>query len=429
MNIVTTEELGEEFYTPQENDDVAQVARSILAEVKKEGEEAVRKYTKKFDAQVSPSLELRRSEINDAYKKVDPAVIDSLRKAAKNIETFAKCQRQQLTDLQINNNGLILGQRVMPLERVGCYVPGGRYPLPSSALMSIIPAKVAGVREIIVCSPKIAPVTVVASDIAGADRVFSIGGIQAIGAMAYGVESVPKVDKIVGPGNQYVAAAKKEVYGVVGIDFIAGPSEVIILADETADAKWIAADLLAQAEHDPCARADLVTTSRQLAKEVESQLKIQLLGIKTREIAKVALRKSYIVIVEDIKVGVQIANKRAPEHLELQVKNPEVLIQELRNYGSLFIGKNAAEVFGDYCSGTNHILPTGGSARYTGGLSVRDFVKIVTYQKIEDPIPKELIEVASTLAEVEGLDAHRKAAFIRGEKKKVQKAPVVDQIN
>jgi histidinol dehydrogenase len=356
---------------------------------------------------------LSKEQIKAAYERVDKKTLFLLKKAAENIRFFAEKQLEQFKNFETEKNSMILGQKVIPLRRVGCYVPGGRYPLPSSALMSVIPAKVAGVKEVIVCSPKITPVTIVAADIAGADRIFCIGGIQAIGAMAYGTESVPQVDKIVGPGNKYVTAAKKEVYGIVGIDFIAGPSEVLIIADETGNPEFIAADLLAQAEHDPNARADLITTSKELAKNVNEQIKIQLAKLKTKEVAELALKNGRIVIADNLDVAVSTANRRAPEHLEIQMKNPEEIIEKLCNYGSLFIGENTAEVFGDYCSGTNHVLPTNGAARYTGGLSVKDFVKIVTFQRFKGKIPKEMIQVASGLAEIEGLDAHRNAVDIR----------------
>jgi len=267
---------------------------------------------------------------------------------------------------------------------------------------------------VIVCSPKIKPITIIAANLAGADRIFNIGGVQAIGAMAFGTESVPKVDKIVGPGNKYVVAAKKEVFGEVGIDFIAGPSEILIIADEGSNAKFIAADLLAQAEHSKDSKVNLITNSKKIAAEVNKELKLQLKKLKTKEIAKVSLKNGRIIIVKNLKKeAVEIANKIAPEHLELQVKNPRSLMKKLKNYGSLFLGKYSAEVFGDYCSGTNHILPTNRAARYTGGLSVKDFLKIVTCQEITQKGANKLSKIASKFAEIEGLDAHKKSAEIR----------------
>jgi len=412
MKIINYTELDENFYAYAETEEL-EVVKEILQDVKTNGDKAVSKYTEKFDKQKLKNLELSKEQIKAAYEKVDEKTLSLLKKAAENIKFFAEKQLEQFKNFETERNSMILGQKVIPLEIVGCYVPGGRYPLPSSALMSIIPAKVVGVKEVIVCSPKITPVTIVAADTAGADRIFCIGGIQAIGAMAYGTDLVPQVDKIVGPGNKYVTAAKKEVYGMVGIDFIAGPSEVLIISDETGNPEFIAADLLAQAEHDPNARADLITTSKELAKNVNEQIKIQLAKLKTKEVAELALKNGRIIIADNLDIAVSIANRRAPEHLEIQVKNPEKIIEKLCNYGSLFIGDNTAEVFGDYCTGTNHVLPTNGAARYTGGLSVKDFVKIVTFQRFKGMIPKDMIQVASGLAKIEGLDAHRNAADIR----------------
>ncbi|MFP4424162.1 MAG: histidinol dehydrogenase [Candidatus Woesearchaeota archaeon] len=403
-------ELQEDFY--EYMDLGLPNVTNILQDVKKKGDTAVIQYNKKFDDQDLSRFRLKNDEIKAAYEKVSKQDIEAIRLAAENIRLFAQEQLESLKSFQIERNGMILGQRIVPLESVGCYVPGGYYPLPSSALMSVIPAKVAGVKEVIVCSPKIKPITIVAADIAGADSIFCIGGVQAIGAMAYGTQTVPKVAKIVGPGNAYVTAAKKEVFGTVGIDFIAGPSEVLIIADQTGDPALIAADMLAQAEHDPDARADLLTDSRQIAKAVEAEVKKQLEELKTKDIAKKALNNSSIVLVESLQKAVDIANKRAPEHLELQVESDK-LIPLLTNYGSLFIGSYSAEVFGDYCAGTNHILPTNGAARYTGGLSVKDFVKVLTFQQFTKEGAQKLSKVCQSLAEMEGLDGHRLAAKLR----------------
>ncbi|MEA3344027.1 MAG: histidinol dehydrogenase [archaeon] len=412
MRIIAYDELDESFYEYEEMEDI-EVVKQILNEVKNNGDKAVKQYSEKFDKIKLKNLEVSKDEIREAYQQVDKTTVEVLERAARNIRFFAKKQMALFRDFETNRDGAVLGQRIIPIEIVGCYAPGGRYPLPSSALMSIIPAKVAGVKEVIVCSPKIAPVTIVAADMAGADRIFNIGGIQAIGAMAYGTETVPKVDKIAGPGNKYVAAAKKEVYGLVGIDFIAGPSEVLIIADETANPVFIALDLLAQAEHDPNAKPNLITTSKKLAEEVNKQLEMQLNGLRTRDVAKSALENGRIILADSLDAAIELSNKIAPEHLELQVKNPKQLMKKLRNYGSLFIGKYSAEVFGDYCSGTNHILPTNRAARYSGGLSVKDFIKILTYQQISQRGADKLAETASKLAEIEGLEAHKKSADIR----------------
>ena len=285
--------------------------------------------------------------------------------------------------------------------------------MPSTALMCIIPAKVAGVREVIVCSPKIKPETIVAADIAGADRIFKIGGAQAVAAMAYGTKTIPKVDKIVGPGNVYVTEAKKQVYGDCGIDFLAGPSEVMIIADKDANPAFIAADLLAQLEHDANSRAFLVSDSEATIKNAEKEIKKQFALLNTKSIIKDSLKNFKIIKIKKIEDSIKIANETAPEHLELQIKNPEKIIGKLRNYGSLFIGPYSAEAFGDYCSGTNHVLPTRGGARFTSGLSVRDFVKLQTYQKIDEKGAKKLSSAALQLSKAEGLDGHNKSISIR----------------
>jgi histidinol dehydrogenase len=412
MKIINSNEIDESFYSNVEAEEL-KIVNQILKDVKTDGDKAILKYTEKFDRQKLKTLEISKEQINSAYKEVDTEDLSMLKKAADNIRFFAEKQIKQYKNFETINNDIILGQKIIPLGIVGCYVPGGRYPLPSSALMSIIPAKVAGVKEVIVCSPNITAITIVAANLAGADRIFRIGGIQAIGAMAYGTNSVPKVDKIVGPGNKYVAAAKKEVYGVVGIDFIAGPSEVLIIADKGGNPEFIAADLLAQAEHDPNARADLITTSKELAIRVNEQIKVQLAKLQNKNVIKLALQNGRIIIVNSLDMAIEIANRKAPEHLEMQVNKPEQIVNNLLNYGSLFIGENTAEVFGDYCSGTNHVLPTNGAARYTGGLSVKDFVKVVTYQQFKGQVPKEMIQVASSIAEIEGLSAHKNAAIMR----------------
>lgn len=419
MKIISAGRIPDEFFSFRTGEEAGteRIVKRILKDILTRGDSAVRHYARQFDGLGAEKMELSKEDIRKAYRAVDRKSVSALKVVATNIRRFAQAQLRQVKGMEIRSGGVVLGQKVIPLERVGCYIPGGRYPLPSSALMSVIPARVAGVEEVIVCSPKIAPVTVVAADIAGADRIFNLGGVQAIGAMAYGTASMPRVDKIVGPGNKYVTAAKRDVYGMVDIDFIAGPSEVMVIADESGDPALIAADLLAQAEHDPDARADFLTTSRRLAKEVEEELQLQSAKLKTKEVAQVALKNSFLIVVKNLGTAAGIANRRAPEHLELHTKNPEGLARKLRNYGSLFIGKGMAEVFGDYCSGTNHILPTNGAARYTGGLSVRDFVKMVTYQKAKGPVPKRMVEVASLLAGIEGLDGHRNAALLRKQKK------------
>ena len=413
MKILKAKDLKPEFFENSEAEYIDSV-RDILNDIKKRGDIAVREYTKKFDNLDIDNFQLTKAQIKEAYSKVDKETLDALKFAAANIRRFAENQLKSLKDFEVNESGVISGQRIVSIEKVGCYVPGGRYPLPSTALMTVIPAKVAGVKEVIICSPKISPVTIVAADIAGADKIFNVGGVQAIGAMAYGTQTMSRVDKIVGPGNQYVAAAKKEVFGLVGIDFIAGPSEVLVISDESGNPEFIAADLLAQAEHDPSSRAEVITFSREFAEKISQSVDKQLSILKTKDVAGESIDKNgAIILVDNIEEAISIANKRAPEHLELQMKNPDSIISKLKNYGSLFIGEYSAEVFGDYCSGPNHTLPTNGCARYTGGLSVKEYVKVLTFQKVTKEASKDLIRAASKLADVEGLYAHKNAADIR----------------
>ena len=352
------------------------IVKKIINQVKQKGDSAILKYNIKFDKNYNKNFEVTKKQIKQAYNKVDKETIKAIKYAMKNIKDFAKAQLNQLKDFELKRNYGTIGQKIIPIETVGCYVPGGNFSLLSSALMSVVPAKVAGVKNIIVCSPKIKPEVIVAADLAGANRIFNIGGVQAIAALAYGTKQIPKVDKIVGPGNKYVAEAKKQLYGEVGIDFIAGPSEIMIIADETSDTNIIKADLEAQREHDKEAKIYLIIASK-----------------------------------SNIGQAIKKANETAPEHIELIVKNPEKYIKKLKNYGSLFIGPRSGVVFGDYCSGTNHILPTNKAAKYSGGLSVRDFVKIQTYQKLKPN--KKMIKTAIKLAALEGLEKHKKSAELR----------------
>jgi len=416
MKIIKAKDLPKEFFEYKEIDEMDTV-KQIIQEVKIQGDKAVRKYTKKFDKLSPITFEVSKKEIKEAYKQVDKETISAMKKAASNIKFFAKEQMKTIKSFEVKRKGITLGQKIVPIERTGCYVPGGLYPLPSTALMTVIPAKVAGVKEVIVCSPKIKPATIVAADIAGADKILNVGGIQAIAAMAYGTETIPKVDKIVGPGNKYVTAAKKQCYGAAGIDFLAGPSEVLIIADESANPELLAADLLAQAEHDPNARAILVTTSTTIAEKTNKEVEKQLKELSTAETAEKSIAQSSIILADSIEQAIELSNKKAPEHLELQLRNASKIIKKLTNYGSLFIGEYSAEVFGDYCSGTNHTLPTNGAAKYTGGLSVKDFVKILTYQKISKKGSNKMVQIASRLAPIEGLEAHKKAAEKRNYKR------------
>jgi histidinol dehydrogenase len=412
IKIVSNNDLPTDFFSSPIDKEIP-VVKKIIADVRKRGDFAVRQYTQQFDQITLASFAVSKKEIEQALKIIKPEELEAIKKAASAIKNFSQRQMDSLKSFVSNDKGVITGQKIIPLGRVGCYVPGGNYPLLSTALMTIIPAKVAGVKEIIVCTPKGNPYTIAAAIIAGADKIYKVGGVQAIAAMAYGTETIPKVDKIVGPGNKYVTAAKKAIYGVCGIDMLAGPSEVMVIADDSANPSIVAADLLAQAEHDVNAVCLLVTTSSILAKKVQKEVVVQLELLDTTIASKAIKNNGYIVLVDSVDQAVAVANKKAPEHLELQLTNNGDVIPRLTNYGSLFIGKNTAEVFGDYCSGPNHTLPTGGAARYRGGLSIFDYVKIVTYQQIEDVAIRGTVEIASMLARLEGLEAHARAAEIR----------------
>ena len=420
MKIYTKKDLNNEdflksFYSEIEFEALNDVAK-IIEDVKTRKNSALHEYCRRFndgDFANADDFLVKEEEIEEAYKKTDKNTIITIEKAHKNVLEFAKRQFECIKELEIKLGNSVLGHKIVPLERVLCYVPGGNYPLPSSCIMTVTPAKVAGVKEICLTSPRIKPQTIVAAHISGADKIYKLGGAQAVSAFAYGTETIPCVDKIVGPGNKFVTFAKKYVYGKCDIDFLAGPSEVLIVADETANTGLISADMLAQAEHDKDARAYLITTSSKLADEVEKSAREQLQTLKTKDIAEIAFEKSVCIVVDNIDEAVEIANLRAPEHLELIFKDADKKANDFTNYGSLFIGQNCAEVFGDYCSGTNHVLPTNKAARYTGGLSVFDFIKILTYQNIDKETAKILAQTASDLAEAEGLFAHKLASDLR----------------
>ena len=415
MQINTYDELDKNFFSKIEFESISSV-NDIINAVRKDGDNAVRKYAKKFGDGDLSAFKLTEDEIKEAIKQVDEKTIETIKFAVKNVKEFAKAQLSSLKELEVEVNGNILGHKIIPIESVGCYIPGGNYPLPSSAIMTVVPAKVAGVKRVVAMSPKIQPVTVAAAYYAGADEIYRIGGVQAIAAMAYGTESIQKVNKIVGPGNKFVTSSKKQVYGECGIDFLAGPSEVLIIADETAKPEFVAADILAQCEHDKDARAFLICFSKEFAQKVDEKAKEYLKNLQTREIAEQSYNKSFAVVVRYLDEAVALSNKKAPEHLELCLENAENLINKFNNYGSLFIGNYSAEVFGDYVSGTNHTLPTNQVAKYSGGLSVFDYIKIQTYQIIREKSIKETAINASYLAEKEGLFAHKLAADIRLEK-------------
>lgn len=394
---------------------------SIISRIRKEGNTALVELTQKFDRFDCKKMEITRSEMEKAYKALDPALKKSLEKARDNIVSFHEKQLEK-TWMYEKSEGTFLGQKVTPLERAGVYVPGGKAVYPSSVLMNTLPAKVAGVKEIIMTTPatggEVNPVVLAAAYLAGVDRGFKIGGAQAIAALAYGTATVPRVDKIVGPGNIYVALAKKMVFGQVDIDMIAGPSEILIIADKSAKAKYIAADMLSQAEHDELASSVVVTDNKKLAEKVEEELKKQLEALPKKEIAGKSLANyGAIIVVKDMEEACEVANEIAPEHLELCVENPMEMMLKIKNAGAIFLGEYTPEPVGDYIAGPNHVLPTGGTARFFSPLGVYDFVKrssILYYSKKQ---LAEDMEDIITLAEHEELIAHRNSAAIRQKKK------------
>ena len=394
----------------------------IVENVRSKGDEAVFDYTKKFDgADLNPdNIRVTQEEIAEAYTQVDPEVLAVIRKAIENIRTYHEKQRQY-SWFDSQPNGTILGQKVTPLSRVGVYVPGGKAAYPSSVLMNILPAKVAGVEQIVMVTPpgkdgKVNPGTLVAANEAGADVVYKVGGAQAVAALAFGTNTIPKVDKIVGPGNIFVALAKKAVYGYVSIDSIAGPSEILVIADETANPRFVAADLLSQAEHDELASAILVTTSETLADQVSEEVDRFVAELSRKEILEKSLDNyGYILIAEDLKQAVDIANEIASEHLEIVTKNPFEVMTQIKNAGAIFLGEYSSEPLGDYFAGPNHVLPTNGTAKFFSPLSVDDFIKkssIIYYSRQAlEPVKDDIIR----FAESEFLTAHANSIKVRFE--------------
>jgi histidinol dehydrogenase len=388
----------------------------IINDVKKNGDLALKHYSKKFDNNHSDQLEITKKDLISAYDSIDEQLKLDLQLAKKNIEDFHKNQLEK--SWFIEKDGIVLGQKITPLEKVGVYVPGGKASYPSTVLMNVIPAKVAGVKEVVLVTPakdgKINNVVLAACYISDVDKVFNVGGAQAIAALAYGTESIPKVDKIVGPGNIFVALAKKIVFGKVDIDMIAGPSEILIIADETANPEYIAADMLSQAEHDELASSITITNSLSLAKEIEKYLNINLNKLPKKEIAEKSL-KNYggIIVVKDLNEAVELSNMIAPEHLELSVQNPFELLSKIKNAGAIFMGHYTPEAIGDYFAGPNHTLPTGGTARFSSPLGTYDFFKrssIISYSK--DTFLKHKDHVFR-LAKSEDLDAHALSVKVR----------------
>ncbi|MDO4379844.1 MAG: histidinol dehydrogenase [Clostridia bacterium] len=401
---------------------VRDIVSEIISNVRKNGDKALFEYCLKFDKAELSSLEVSGEEIDEAFSLVEPEFIEILKEAAENIREFHK--RQVRTSFIINENpGVVIGQKVIPIEKVGLYVPGGTAAYPSTVLMDSIPAKIAGCSQIVMVTPpgkdgKVNPVILAAVKIAGIDRIFKVGGAQAVAALAYGTESIPKTDKIVGPGNAFVAEAKKQVFGTVSIDMIAGPSEILVVADSTCEAKFVAADMLSQAEHDKLASAVLVTDSKDFANKVSDELEKQIPLLERAEIARASIDKNGKIIVAEnnLSLAIDIANEIAPEHLELCVDNPFDYLDKIKHAGSIFMGKNCPEALGDYFAGPNHTLPTSGTARFSSPLSVDDFVKKSQFTYYSADALKAVSQKVSYFAKKEGLGAHAKSATVRFEK-------------
>ncbi len=403
----------------EERRDVSAAVSSIIGEVRRSGDAALLRFAKEFDGAELSSLEVPAADLDAALAALDPALRAILEEAAANIRDFHRRQVRQ-SFVVSEREGVVLGQKITPIERVGLYIPGGTAPLPSTVLMDCIPAKIAGCSEIVMVSPPtcggdIAPVILAAAKIAGVDRVFRCGGAQAIAALAYGTETVPRVDKIVGPGNAYVAEAKRQVFGLVGIDMIAGPSEILVIADANSDAHFVAADLLSQAEHDKNASAVLVTDSPFIAEAAAREIEAQLASLPREEIARASIENNgKIILVKDIPEAIRIANALAPEHLELCVDSPFDYLDQVKNAGSIFLGRACPEALGDYFAGPNHTLPTSGTARFSSPLSVDDFVKRSQFTYYTGAALSRVNGKIAAFARQEGLEGHARSALVRG---------------
>ena len=400
--------------------DVSDIVTGIIENVKTNGDKALFEYCEKFDKATLTSLEVTEEEIEEAFNTVEPEFLRILRTAEENIRNFHS--KQVRNSFIINEkNGVVTGQKITAIEKVGLYVPGGTAAYPSTVLMDSVPAKIAGCKEICIVTPpskdgKVNPVILAAAKIAGVDRIFKVGGAQAVAALAYGTETVPKVDKIVGPGNAFVAEAKRQVFGMVSIDMIAGPSEILVLADGKSNPDFVAADLLSQAEHDKNASAVLVTDSMELAEKVSASLEKQIPMLERAEIARVSIdTNGKIIVADNIMAGIEIANEIAPEHLELCLDNPFDYLDSIKHAGSIFMGRYCPEALGDYYAGPNHTLPTSGTARFSSALGVDDFVKKSQFTYYTENALKEVYKVVAFFADKEGLTAHGKSATIRFE--------------
>ena len=411
---------AEVFARTEPTVNVEAVVAEIIANVQQNGDKALLEYCEKFDKAKLSSLQVTAQEVEEAVASVEPEFLEILRKAAVNIQKFH--QRQVRNSFVISEeNGIVVGQKIIPVDRAGLYVPGGTAAYPSTVLMDSIPAKIAGVKEVVMVTPpnkegKVNPVILAAAKIAGVDKIFKVGGAQAVAALAYGTESIPKVDKIVGPGNAFVAEAKKQVFGQVSIDMIAGPSEILIVADGASNPRHLAADLLSQAEHDKLASAVLVTDSAKLARAVQAELEVQIPMLERAEIARTSIDNNGKIIVADtLMQAIDIANEIAPEHLELCVDNPFDYLDAIRHAGSIFLGRNCPEALGDYFAGPNHTLPTSGTAKFSSPLGVDDFIKKTQFTYYTRDALAKVAQDVAYFARQEGLTAHAKSAVIRTE--------------
>ncbi|PSL04301.1 histidinol dehydrogenase [Cecembia rubra] len=410
----------------EENFGVTKVVAQIIKDVEENGDRAVRSYSEKFDSWSPKSFRLTEQELKQIFNQTDPGVIRDIKFAQEQIRNFAQLQKDSIKDIEVETlPGVILGHKNIPVNSVGCYIPGGRYPMVASAHMSILTAKVAGVKRVIGFTPpikgEIPKATIVAMALAGADEIYILGGVQAIAAMSIGTESIEPVDMIVGPGNAYVAEAKRQLFGKVGIDLFAGPTEVLVIADETADAEMVACDILGQAEHGPTSPGALITTSKELALETEIEIKKQLQKLPTADIAGPAWENNgQIILVKDEKEAVYQADRLAYEHVEVLTKNPDYFLENMTNYGALFLGKETNVAYGDKVIGTNHTLPTNKAAKYTGGLWVGKFLKNCTYQKCTPEASLLIGEYAMRLCEIEGFMAHKEQAALRVKRYSIQ---------
>ena len=423
IRILRMDEISEDeiFERNDSAADVSDIVAGIVADVRARGDAALLEYTERFDHAVLRSLQVSKEEFDEAMALVDPRMQAVLKKAAASIRAFHNEQRRSGFILN-DRKGVVMGQKVLPLERVGIYVPGGTATYPSTVLMDSIPAKIAGVKELMITTPpgrdgKVNPVILAAARIAGVDRVFKVGGAQAVAALAYGTESIPKADKIVGPGNAFVTEAKRQIFGVAAIDMIAGPSEILIVADAKTDPAYAAADLLSQAEHDKNASAVLITDSEALARQVQAELEKQLALLPREGIARVSIEaRGKIIITRDIESAIATANRLAPEHLELSLDQPFDYLDAVQNAGSVFLGRSCPEALGDYMAGPNHTLPTAGTARFSSPLSVDDFVKKIQYTYFSAEAFRDVAPDVAFFARQEGLEAHARSALVRLQK-------------